>query len=160
MIPPLPPMPRPPPPMPPSPPMPPPSAYIVALEFPGTSPNFRYSSPLWTNTALHNLAVSGGTERKTSAFFTATSMVKLEMDSTPGTRLSFSTCNVNDAQSGGRVRIELRNSAGAVTDSTTMGVPGRGGSSDGARQTQLPIRHTRSGCGGQVAMGGHPNPVT
>ena len=54
--------------------MPPPSAYFVALEFPGTSPNFRYSSPLWTNTALHNSAVSGGTERKTSDFFTAQSM--------------------------------------------------------------------------------------
>ena len=58
---------------------PPPSAYLVALEFPGTSPNFHYSNPLWTNTALRNSAVSGGTERKTSAFFTATSIVKLEI---------------------------------------------------------------------------------
>ena len=52
----------------------------MALEFPGTSPNFHFSSPLWTNTALHSVAVSGGTERKTSDFFTAASMVKLEIE--------------------------------------------------------------------------------
>ena len=67
---------------------PPPSAYFVALEFPGTSPNFYYSSPLWTNTALHNVAVSGGTERKTSDFFTAASVVKLEIEQRSGTTTS------------------------------------------------------------------------
>ena len=58
------------------------SAYVLAFEFGGTSPNFRYASPLWSDATLHtgfDMAWQR-TERKTSMAFAATSSVKLEIE--------------------------------------------------------------------------------
>jgi hypothetical protein len=51
------------------------SEMTVALAFPGDSANFRYDSPLWTNSALHH---TDG-EIKTAVFLTPTSQVVLEL---------------------------------------------------------------------------------
>ena len=67
-----------------------PSAFLVAMEFAGTSPLFTYSSPLWTSMSTMSQfdAAWQHTAQKTALFFAPTTAIRIEVERPDGTTSS------------------------------------------------------------------------